>query len=117
ASLLAIGCDDEEAATAPPAPPTGPSVPTLAAAWTVAAPPEPWLVVAYHDVSMGEGAPIVTLEERRVRAADKQGGETGFLVSALHERLTATPTSTGPLGVAIDPEIPFRTVSEVVYTL
>ena len=116
ASLL-VGCDDEEAAPDVPPPPSGPSVPALATAWTTAAPPEPWLVVAYHDVSLGDGPPIVTLEDRRVRAADKQGGATGFLVSALHQRLASVPAPAHPQGVAIDPEIPFRTVSEVVYTL
>jgi biopolymer transport protein ExbD len=63
---------------------------------------------------------VVSLEGGRVAAADRLGGRTGFSISPLHEALRrwASPErSEVRVGLEIAPSVPYRTVSEVVYTL
>lgn len=118
ASLL-VACG--EAAGPPPtvAPvaPALPSLPELETGWAVGAAPAPWLVVGSDGVSMGGASSIVRLVERRTRPEDREGGESGFLVRPLHSHLSQLERPAHPLGLAIDPEVPFRTVSEILYTL
>lgn len=117
AMLAACGSREPAAPTASPAPASaGPSVPSVARAWTLAAPPEPWVIVARDAISVAAGAPLVRLVDARVAESDRETG-TSYLIVPLRDHLQRAPASPQPVGVAIDPEVPYRTVAEVVYTL
>lgn len=92
-------------------------MPALASAWTTEAPSEPWLVVSEGAISYGDAQPIVRLEGGLARAEDKEGGASGYQITALRERLASARPASPRIGIAIDPEVPYRTVAEVVYTL
>lgn len=98
--------------------------------WVVPAPSGTPLVLAVDSISLAD-AIIVSFIDRRVPAEYKAGGETGYLITPLHETLrlrreredvahSMTSTSRTPrvqtLALAIDPTIPFDTISEVIYT-
>ena len=78
-----------------------------------------------------EGREVLTLRNGMVDASQKQGGGTGFLITPLHNvmtqhrdrlRLIETRTNgrrpfTGTVQIIADNRTPFRTMSEVIYTL
>jgi biopolymer transport protein ExbD len=74
---------------------------------------------------------VLDLRNGIVDPSQKQGGGTGFLISPLHDRLTqhrdrqkqiearsgGTRPFTGTVQIIADKRTPFRTLSEVIYTL
>ena len=77
-----------------------------------------------------DGRPVLPLSEGRVDASQKQGGATAFLITPLHRvldlhrqrlRLIASMNPnrpfTGTVQIIADRRTPFRTLSEVIYTL
>jgi biopolymer transport protein ExbD len=78
-----------------------------------------------------EGRPVLTLRNGMVDPSQKQGGGTGFLITPLHgvmgqhrDRLRAIERGssgrrpfTGMVQIIADKRTPFRTLSEVIYTL
>lgn len=127
-SLLTLACAHGAAITAERAEPARvddeeaprralrrPRAPRVASAPNLA-PPEPWLVVGTRAIRMSDGAPFVALEDGRVRPTDR-GGAHGTSIVPLYARFASASDPEGPLGVAIDPDIPFRTVLDVVDTL
>lgn len=77
-----------------------------------------------------DGRPVLTLRNGQVDPSQKQGGGTGFLVTPLHtlmiqhrdrlkliaQRNPSRPFR-GTVQVVADERTPFRTLSEVIYTL
>jgi len=78
-----------------------------------------------------EGRPVLTLRNGMVDPSQKQGGGSGFLITSLHrvviqhrDRLKAIAQLsggrrpfTGEVQIIADRRTPFRTLSEVIYTL
>src|SRR5688500_5768887 len=120
-AATAFGCGTTTSpATPPPAPEPaetpGPSVPTLAAGWTEADPGTTPLVVTPDHIALGESAPILRLTAGAVAAADVRGGEHGFLVPPVQEAVGAITPSSTAITIAVDPAVPYQTVTRVVYS-
>jgi biopolymer transport protein ExbD len=83
-----------------------------------------------RDEIVVDGRSILTLRNGMVDPSQKQGGGTGFLITPLHnvmtqhrdrlktiaERIPSRPF-TGAVQIIADRRTPFRTLSEVIYTL
>ncbi len=77
-----------------------------------------------------DGHQVLTLRNGIVDPSQKQGGGTGFLITPLHNvltqhrdrlkliaRMNAARPFTGTVQIIADKRTPFRTLSEVIYTL
>lgn len=63
-----------------------------------------------------DGSGLVRLTDGRISADDKQGGETGFLVRPLYDKLRLSGHEEERLGLEVHAAIPFRTLAEVIYS-
>lgn len=87
------------------------------------------LQISRGDITV-DGRRVLTLRNGMVDPSQKQGGGTGFLITPLHnvliqhrdrlkliaQRLPSQPF-TGTVQIIADKRTPFRTLSEVIYTL
>lgn len=87
------------------------------------------LQISRTDITV-EGRPVLSLRNGMVDPSQKQGGGTGFLITPLHgvmgqhrdrlrtiERMNPNRPFTGMVQIIADKRTPFRTLSEVIYTL
>jgi biopolymer transport protein ExbD len=86
--------------------------------------------ISRTDITV-EGRPVLTLRNGLVDPSQKQGGGTGFLITPLHsvmnqhrDRLRAIERGsngrrpfTGAVQIIADKRTPYRTLSEVMYTV
>ncbi len=87
------------------------------------------IIISRTDIVV-DGRPVLTLRNGMVDPSQKQGGGTGFLITPLHNimtqhrdrlkliaRMNASRPFTGTVQIIADKRTPFRTLSEVIYTL
>jgi biopolymer transport protein ExbD len=87
------------------------------------------IIISRSDIVV-DGRAVLQLREGMVDPSQKQGGGTGFLIAPLHNiltqhrdrlktiaRMNPNRPFTGTVQIIADKRTPFRTLSEVIYTL